>query len=80
MKNRRVLQEWAKFQKSVFHRAPPELLPDLKISFYGGVAIFYRILTDLAPGDEPTQADLDILSDIDAELKEFATNCKVGRI
>jgi len=39
--------------------------------FSGAAVLFTTIMETLDPGDEPTQADLDRITDIDNELREF---------
>lgn len=73
MKHRRVLQEWERFRKMVVRNDPPEeLVLAMKMCFFGGVSIYQRILKDLSAGDGETPEDLQMLSDIDAEVTEFA--------
>jgi len=70
--NRHLLKE---FEKSVTdHRAKgvteEQLLPT-KLAFFAGANAFYKCVMTLFTDDrEPTEYDLNIMRDLDAELKE----------
>jgi hypothetical protein len=72
-----VAEEWEKFRRQVVRNDPPEnVLLSMKIAFYGGVGTFQRILDELSPDEESTEADMKLLRDIRAEVQGFAREMK----
>jgi hypothetical protein len=74
-------KEWQGFVKACF---PPDLDPvqliDLRRTFYGGASALYgMIMQCLSPGDEPTEADLQMMRDIQTELQDFNEMVKAGK-
>lgn len=51
-----------------------------KSPFYAGAqAILFRAIAAFAPETEPTEADLQIMTDVNQELQDFALAVKEGR-
>lgn len=49
-------------------------------AFYcGAQSVFGGILSNLTPGEEPQEADLTMLSDVQAEIDAFTALIKAGR-
>jgi hypothetical protein len=52
----------------------------MRRAFYAGAeSILFRVIQAFAPESEPTEADLQIMQDLDDELKEFARMVADGR-
>jgi len=65
---------WRSYKRHVLHPdAGPRQIRETKKAFYAGaVLLLENILLSLDPGTEPTDADMKRLSDVQAELEEFA--------
>ena len=51
----------------------------MRRAFYAGAeSILFRVINALAPDDEPTEADLEIMNNLEQELQEFAKRVKEG--
>jgi hypothetical protein len=75
--------EWRSFCKASFaddlQWTHPQQYIDLRRTFYGGVAALLGILMkSLSPGDEITEADLQMVRDASKELQEFIEALKRG--
>jgi len=58
--------------------APAVQIEEMRTAFFAGAQhLFGSIMSILEPGDEPTTRDLDRMSLIDAELKEFIQTYKL---
>lgn len=77
----RILEEWNGFKRMVYTQGmTTEQEKQLKMAFFGGAsAAKHVMMRDLAPGEEPTEADLDILRDMQDELNAYAEAVKAGR-
>jgi hypothetical protein len=52
----------------------------MRRAFYAGAqALFHGVLIALSPDAEPTEADLQFMSDLESELSEFGRAVKEGR-
>ena len=52
--------------------ALPEQLHEMRLAFFAGAQhLFASIMSVLDPGSEPTDADMERMSNIDAELRAF---------
>lgn len=77
-----VAGEWEKFWKAVKPEGAPKVQHDeMRRAFYAG---FHCLLNRIAglfdsDSDEPTEADLAIMGQIDAELKAFQKDIAEGR-
>lgn len=48
---------------------------EMRKAFYAGAAaVFYKLVKGVSPGGEPTDQDMKLFEDIDAELREFAAS------
>jgi hypothetical protein len=81
LKRQRVLEEYNAYMQAVYHGVPVTGVPfrgrawtdELKMAFYGGAAAALKVLMrDLAPGDEPTDSDLESLRAMQQELTAYA--------
>ncbi len=75
-----IEQEWKKFCLACFGNISDQQYIDLRRTFYGGAsAVFFALMSMLDPGDEPTEADLQRMRDLHAELHKFNDDVKAGR-
>lgn len=83
MVKRKLMQEqWGIFCERVIDPDAPEVQKrEMRRAFYSGAqAIMFRVLVAFAPETlEPTEADLQVMTDLDDELKQFAADVKAGR-
>lgn len=80
MGRNRIQEKWDEFSRVVL---PPECSTvqrwEMRRAFYAGVeGLFRLIIKDLTPGSEPEDADLEMLSDMQAELTDFGQRIKEG--
>lgn len=79
--NRRIEEAWTDYRRKVLHKdAPPVQLIECRRAFFAGVETLFQIQNSAYDGStpEPTEEDLQILSDIQDELQEFVTLVKAG--
>lgn len=77
---RRIDARWRSFAELIPVTEPHLQRQEMRRAFYGGAqAFFMMLMTDLDPGDQPTDADLAKMDDIEAELKQFAVDVSAGR-
>lgn len=80
--NRRLMAEqWSEFETKILPKnCGPVQRREMRRAFYAGAhAILFRVIELLAPETEPTAEDLQIMTDLNAELKEYAEDLKAGR-
>jgi hypothetical protein len=64
-----LANEFATFCKACFGR-----------TFYGGAsAVYFLLLARVSPGDEPTEADIDLMRGLQRELGAFVESVKAGK-
>jgi hypothetical protein len=73
--------EWDKF---AHHVLPPACGPiqrtEMRRAFYAGAeAILFRVIQGFAPEEDPTEADLMMMDNLNQELIQFAEDVKAGR-
>jgi hypothetical protein len=74
-----IEKEWRKFCLACFGDISEQQYTDLRRTFYGGAsAMYFSLLSMLDPGDEPTDADLQKMRDLHAELHKFNEDVKAG--
>lgn len=72
--------EWLKFCLACFGDIEPQQYIDLRRTFYGGAAAFYGLLmSELDPGEEPTEEDMDKMASLHNELIAFNDAVKAGK-
>jgi hypothetical protein len=76
-----VAEQWDQFARAVLPAGcSPVQRKEMRRAFYAGAeSILFRIIQAFAPENEVTDADLQIMQDVDQELKEFARRVKEGR-
>jgi hypothetical protein len=81
VRRQRILEEWNGYVDSVYHGlASGEQRKQLKMAFFGGALAMQKLLLrDLAPGDEPTEADQQLVRDVIAELMQFGRDVVAGK-
>jgi hypothetical protein len=76
----RIAEAWNAFSlKAGLQAAPDNQRREMRRAFYAGAtATFYIVTTDISAGPEPQPSDLQMLSDLDAELRRFVECVKSG--
>lgn len=72
---------WDTYRTRLLPRdAPTVQLVECRRAFYVGArSLMDLVLHRLSPGDEPTDADLQLLGEVLAELNQFFTDVVAGR-
>lgn len=80
-KRRLMAEHWDQFARAVLpHGVSDVQRREMRRAFYaGGESILFRVIQSFAPESEPTPEDLEIMEELDRELKEFAQLVKAGR-
>ena len=76
MKGKRVKlieSGWRSYRHEIISKAASDVqISETRQAFYAGAALlFHSIMKILEPGDEPTDADLEVMTSIQAELDQF---------
>lgn len=79
--NRMLQQKWDEYRTFVIHPlAGPVQIRDTKTAFYAGAAVVFSGLVELVSKsrteEEPTEAELQALTDLAQELTEFEESLK----
>jgi hypothetical protein len=70
---------WLSLRRIINPSAPPVQLTEMRTAFYAGAQhLFASIMTILDPEAEPTEKDLERMSMIEAELRNFTELLKVA--
>jgi len=78
---KRIEQEWESYRRRIIpFGASTTQIVETRRAFYGGVAsLMGLLLKQLDPGEEPTEKDLKMMDELQAELEEFLEEVKAGR-
>jgi hypothetical protein len=81
MKRRYIQEQWNDYLTRVLPKDASAIQrQETKRAFYAGAhSILMGVVAAVSPGDEPTDADIQILEDIQAEAEAFAADVKAGR-
>lgn len=81
MKRQLMAEQWDQFARAVLPAdAPPIQKQEMRRAFYAGAeSILFRVITSFAPDAEPTAEDVQMMANLDQELKDFAQLVKSGR-
>lgn len=76
-----MAEQWDEFARRVL---PPDVhatqRQEMRRAFYAGAqGILFRVIATFAPESEPTASDLQLMTDLDQELQDFAESVKQGR-
>ncbi len=73
MEVKRLETEWLSYRAEVIpNDAPPVQLAECQRAFYGGaLSLFKVVMTMLDPGAEPTEADLQKMTELQNELMAY---------
>lgn len=73
MTKQRILEEWNSFSRALgLEKASPAQRVEMQKAFFGGaIALFALIMKILEPGAEPTEKDLQVMSEIVEEMKSY---------
>lgn len=65
---------WSSYRQMVLDpQAPPDQISECRLAFWGGASVlFYAFMNMLDPGEEPTDADMQKISNIHQEIEKFA--------
>ena len=77
--NKLIENAWKNYQRMALDpiKADPIQRRETKIAFYlGALALFEGIMSNLTPGDEPIEPDLNLMQSVTDELQEFTRNMK----
>jgi hypothetical protein len=80
VKHSRLIETlWLSYRQRVIPKDAPKVqIDECQLAFYAGAtALFSTIISILQPGQEATDADLETMSAIEAELRGFAED--IGR-
>lgn len=77
---RRIETAWLSYRAVVIPAAAPSVqVIESRRAFYAGAqALLGLLLNQLGPESEPTEADLEMMDEIERELKTFARNVEAG--
>ena len=81
MAKRRLEEEWDKLRAlAIPADAPTVQLIEMRRAFFAGAEAFFRIQQRAYDGStpEPTEADLQVLTDLDNEIRDFAAKLAAG--
>lgn len=77
----RIANQWATFAERVLPAAAGGVQKqETRRAFYAGAEALMRVLfRDFEPGTEATDGDLDLMREIDQEIRDFARDVVEGR-
>ena len=80
MRRNRIQEKWDEFSRLVLPANCSTVQRwEMRRAFYAGVeGLFKLIIKDLTPGAEAEEADLQMLSEMEAELADFSQRIKQG--
>jgi hypothetical protein len=75
-KAKRIEAAWESYRQRVIpHGASQVQITETRNGFYAGaLSLFSAIMTTLDPGDEATDADLQVMAEIQTELDSFVSS------
>ncbi len=81
MKRQLMAEQWDQFARAVLPpNAPAVQRQEMRRAFYAGAqGILFKVIQSFAPESEPTDADLQVMTDLERELSDFAELVKAGR-
>lgn len=81
MKRMLMAEQWDQFARSIFtEKTPAVQRSEMRRAFYAGAqSILFRVIESFAPEAEPTDADLQVMQDLNDELQDFAKAVAAGR-
>ncbi len=81
MAEQTMAEIWDSYARRVMSpNAPPIQHQECRRAFYaGGEGLLVAIMNALDPGEEPTDADLDRMNSLHAELEQFADDVVKGK-
>ena len=81
VKRQLMAEQWDEFARKVLPvNCSPVQRQEMRRAFYAGAqAILFRVIAAFAPETEPTEADLQVMDDVNQELETFAKMVQQGR-
>ena len=78
--DRTMAGQWEDMRRLLLADAHPVQVQEMRRAFYaGGQALLGLIMSNLDPGEEPTDADLARMDQLEAELMQFGRDVAEGR-
>lgn len=78
-----MAEQWDEFARKILPKdldCPATQRIEMRRAFYGGAqAILFMVIMAFAPEAEPTAEDLQVMEDLDQELKDFGKLIEQGR-
>lgn len=78
-----IKAQWESFEAALLQEAPPIQRQEMRRAFYAGAQSFFGIMQgSLSETDDPnevTEADLNLLDELEEELNQFAKDVVEGR-
>lgn len=80
MRRQLMAEQWDQFARGVLAPDAPAIQrKEMRRAFYAGAqSILFRVIEAFAPESEPTEADLQVMTDLHEELQDFAKLVKRG--
>lgn len=80
-KRLRILEEWNSFCAAMPEKPSREQAAQMRRLFYAGaLSVYGTILGSLTSGSAAEPADMQMLADLDDELRQFGEDAKAGRV
>ena len=81
MKRQLMMEQWDEFARRILPANCSQVQrQETRRAFYAGAqAILFRVIAAFAPEAEPTAEDLQVMEDLDQELRDFAKLIEQGR-
>ena len=81
MKRLLMAEQWDKYARTVLPaNCSPVQKQETRRAFYAGAqSILFSIIAAFAPESEPTAEDLQVMEDVDQELRDFGEAIRQGR-
>lgn len=82
MQRRYIQEQWNKFAAMVLPKDCSDVQrQEMRKAFYAGCDVLLRvILGNLTEGSEAQEADLTMMNDIEAEIRDFAKRIQTGAV
>lgn len=77
----RIAESWLSFKAAVIpDDASPVQVTECRRAFYAGaISLFYALNNDISTSPEMTEADMQIMVDLDAEIEAWRAALREGR-
>jgi hypothetical protein len=81
MKRRYIAEQWNEYLTRIMPKDAPAIqVRETKRAFYAGAhSLLMAVCASVSAGEETTPADIEIITDIQAEVEAFAEDLEAGR-